>query len=232
VVNLGRGPDGRWSALDGRRLYAHARAASFVYQAVLRSEVTRRRGFEWLPPRQGIAELAGVPKAVLRAFSRRRAEIEAALAERGVSSPRATEAAALATRRAKGRSTSADALTDEWRTRAAALGFDRSDVERIRARMRAAHPEAASVERLFDGLASADGLTRRSSTFSRRDVVQALAEHLPPGTAVGARALEAAADRFLASSRVVALMPEVPAGETYRRRDGRLLPALRDELSY
>ncbi len=41
VANLGRGPDGRWSALDGRQLYAHARAASFVYQAVLRSELTR-----------------------------------------------------------------------------------------------------------------------------------------------------------------------------------------------
>jgi conjugative relaxase-like TrwC/TraI family protein len=38
VANLGRGSDGRWSALDGRRLYAHARTASFVYQAVLRAE--------------------------------------------------------------------------------------------------------------------------------------------------------------------------------------------------
>jgi conjugative relaxase-like TrwC/TraI family protein len=28
AANLGRGPDGHWSALDGRRLYAHARAAS------------------------------------------------------------------------------------------------------------------------------------------------------------------------------------------------------------
>ena len=85
VANLGRGPDGRWSALDGRRLYAHARAASFVYQAVLRCELTRSLGLEWMPVRNGIAELAGVPKPVLRAFSRRRAEIEAALAERGTS---------------------------------------------------------------------------------------------------------------------------------------------------
>ena len=43
----------------------------------------------------------GVPKPVLRAFSRRRAEIEAALEERGTSGPRAAEAAALATRQAK-----------------------------------------------------------------------------------------------------------------------------------
>src|SRR3954453_2314926 len=72
VANLGRGRDGRWTALDGRRLYAHARAASFVYQAVLRSEITRALGLEWLPVRKGIAELVGVPEPVLRAFSRRR----------------------------------------------------------------------------------------------------------------------------------------------------------------
>jgi len=74
VANPGRGPDGRWSALDGRRLYAHARAASFVYQAVLRAELTRDLGLEWLPVRNGIAELVGIPKPLLRAFSRRRAE--------------------------------------------------------------------------------------------------------------------------------------------------------------
>jgi conjugative relaxase-like TrwC/TraI family protein len=88
VANLGQGPDGRWSALDGRRLYAQARAASFLYQAVLRSELSRQLGVEWLTVRDGIAEIAGVPKRVLRAFSRRRTEIEAALAEQGTSSAR------------------------------------------------------------------------------------------------------------------------------------------------
>ena len=62
VANLGRGPDGRWSALDGRRLYAHARPASFVYQPVLRSQLTPILGIEWLRVNKGIAELAGVPK--------------------------------------------------------------------------------------------------------------------------------------------------------------------------
>ena len=83
VANLGRGSDGRWSALDGRRLYAHARAASFIYQAVLRAELTRTVGVEWTPVRGGIAEVLGVPRAVREAFSRRRAEIEAALEGRG-----------------------------------------------------------------------------------------------------------------------------------------------------
>ena len=83
VANLGRGPDGRWSALDGRQLYAHARAASFLYQAVLRAELTRTLGLEWLPVHNGIADLVGVPKPVLKAFSQRRAEIEASMAAHG-----------------------------------------------------------------------------------------------------------------------------------------------------
>jgi conjugative relaxase-like TrwC/TraI family protein len=48
VANLGRGPDGRWSTLDVRRLYGQARTTSFVYQAVLRSENPKtppERGF-------------------------------------------------------------------------------------------------------------------------------------------------------------------------------------------
>ena len=208
VANLGRGPDGRWSALDGRRLYAHARAASFVYQAVLRSELTRSLGLEWLRVHKGIAELAGVPKPVLRAFSRRRAEIEAALAEHGTSSPRAAEAAALATRRAKRDGVDAAELVAGWRSRAAELGFDRGDLERLVGRVRAVELDSAGWERVFDELASPTGLTRRASTFSRRDVVQALCESLPAGAVADARAVEAAADRFLGSSRVVALLPE------------------------
>ena len=62
----GAGVDGRWSALDGRRLYAHARTASFIYQAVLRGELTRTLGVEWTPVRDGIAEVVGVPRPVLR----------------------------------------------------------------------------------------------------------------------------------------------------------------------
>lgn len=235
VANLGRGPDGRWSALDGRQLYAQARAASFIYQAVLRGELTRELGLEWLPVRQGIAELAGVPKPVLRAFSRRRAQIEAALEERGTSSPRAAEAAALATRSAKDRGVDAGELVAGWRSRAAALGFERGDLERLLGRVRAQQLDAAAWERVFDALAAPTGLTWRSSTFARRDVVQAVCERLPTGAAVDGRALQAAADRFLASSRVVPLLPEREmreGGEAFRRRDGRLLPLAHDGMTY
>src|SRR5918998_1370023 len=131
VANLGRGPDGRWSALDGRRLYAHARTASFVYQAVLRGELTRRLGVEWTPVRDGIAEVVGVPAAVRKAFSRRRADIEAALEDRGSSGARAAEAAALATRRIKDRSVEVDSLVSGWRARARELGFGPEEMRAV-----------------------------------------------------------------------------------------------------
>jgi len=83
VANLVQGSDGRWSALDGRLVYAHARAAGFLYQAALREELSRRLGVGWRPVENGMAEIDGVPSKALRGFSRRRAEIEEAMARRG-----------------------------------------------------------------------------------------------------------------------------------------------------
>jgi conjugative relaxase-like TrwC/TraI family protein len=102
VANLTLGADGRWSALDGRRLYAHAKTAGYLYEAKLRAELTRELGVGWTPVHNGIADIAGVSPAVMRGFSRRRAEIEAELARHGTSSAAAAQAAALRTRRRKG----------------------------------------------------------------------------------------------------------------------------------
>jgi conjugative relaxase-like TrwC/TraI family protein len=232
VANIGRGPDGRWSALDGRQLYAHARAASFLYQAVLRSELTRELGLEWRSTQRGIAELAGVPKRVREAFSRRRVEIDAALEMHGTSGARAAEAAALATRRAKRHDINPTMLVGGWRSRAAEVGFAREDLERLlgRARVRSARPDWHAI---LDELAGPMGLTRRSSTFTHRDVVQALCEAVRPDVAIDAESIAAAADAFLASSRVVPLIPSAPdASEAFRRRDGRLMPVQREQIAY
>ena len=58
-------------------------------------------GPAWEVRRNGLSELADIPKPILRAFSNRRVEIEAALETRGVTSARAAAQAALATRAAK-----------------------------------------------------------------------------------------------------------------------------------
>ncbi len=234
VANLGRGVDGRWSALDGRRLYAEARTASFLYQAVLRGELTRTLGVEWTPVRRGIAEVVGVPRAVMKAFSRRRAEIEAALDERGTSGARAAEAAALATRRVKDPSVKADTLVAEWRERATALGFGQREIARITGRVPARRVERDEWLRVATRLVGPDRLTRRTPSFGRGEVMRALCEELPRGATIDAKLLGRAADRFLAAY-AVPLLPDDEAratGESFRRRDGRLVPAGAVRLRY
>jgi conjugative relaxase-like TrwC/TraI family protein len=231
VANLGRGPDGRWSALDARQVYAHARVASFVYQAVLRGELTARLGVEWTPVRQGIAEVAGVPAGVMREFSRRRAEIVAALEQRGTSGPRAAEAAALATRRAKDPRVQAERLRLDWRRRAAERGLGSDGVEALLGRGVPPVFDASIQSAIEDALAAPDGLTLRRASFSRRDVLLQTCERLPPGVKVSARELEAAVDRFLASERVVPLLGASDA-EAFRGRDGRHVPVPGEERRY
>ena len=77
IANMARGVDARWSSLDGRLLLLNGRTAGYLYQAHLRAELTRPLGVSWKASVKGMAELDGVPTSVLRAFSRRRAEIEA-----------------------------------------------------------------------------------------------------------------------------------------------------------
>ena len=76
VANLARGADDAWSALDARPLYRQGRTAGYLYQAQLRHELTQRLGLGWRAAVRGSAELDGVPDPVLKAFSRRRTEIE------------------------------------------------------------------------------------------------------------------------------------------------------------
>jgi conjugative relaxase-like TrwC/TraI family protein len=91
VANLTLGADGRWSTLDGRGIYAHAKTAGYLYEARLRSLLTRELGLTWGPVRNGIADVDGVRASVLRAFSRRRADIEAELERRGASGAAAAQ---------------------------------------------------------------------------------------------------------------------------------------------
>src|SRR5664280_3289771 len=100
VPNLVQGADGRWSAPDGRHLYTWQKTAGTLYQSALRSELAPL-GLCWQVRRNGLSEVRDIPKTVLRAFSKRRADIEAAMDERGVTSSKAAEKAALATREHK-----------------------------------------------------------------------------------------------------------------------------------
>jgi hypothetical protein len=187
---------------------------------VLRGELTRRLGVRWTPVRDGIAQVAGVPDVVVREFSRRRAQIEAELADRDTRGPRAAEAAALATRRRKDPAiASTAALAVDWRSRAADLGFSNRSLRRLLGRQLATDIDADLRRQIAAALAAPDGLTLKKSSFTRLDAVLAVAERLPAGTSVTAAELEAIADAFLVSGRAVELLADAEP-ETFRRRAG------------
>ena len=233
VANLIHGSDGRWSALDARRFYAHAKTAGYLYEARLRAELTQSLGVEWTAVRNGIADVAGVPRPVLRAFSRRREEIEAELTRLGTSSPAAAQAAALATRRAKDRLVDPRRLRPEWRERAAGLGFGEPELAQVFGRIEPPVVAREALRSAADRLASPQGLTERVSSFSRRDVIRGWCEELPPGARLDSERVERLADAFLGSERAVALLGRrTPRVDALRRRDGRRPPMLREEVRY
>jgi conjugative relaxase-like TrwC/TraI family protein len=217
VGALGRGGDGRWTALDGRALYGHAKTAGYLYQAVLRGELTRRLGVQWGPVHRGTADIAGVPRAVVEVFSQRRAQIRRWLAETGGHSAKAAQVAALATRPVKERGVGEVTLRERWRDRAEAVGFSDRELARCLHRAEPATLSAGDVEQLQAWLASPDGLTRGVSTFTRRDAIRGLCQALATGGS--AVEIERLADGFLdgnAQVRAVAARP--------RRGSGGLLP--------
>jgi len=236
VMNMARGPDGRWSALDGTGLYAHARTAGFLYQAALRAELTATLGVAWGPVRRGVAEVAGFSPAELGEFSRRRAEIDERMAALGTASPRGAQIAALDTRQAKRKAAKLavspldqvnakdyqvepPALLADWRRRAQAIGLDQTVINFRTGPPRTPNP--LDVDMLAAVLLGPDGLTAHASSFDRRDVLRGLAERAPDGACVAE--LEGVADQLLAYPGVVRLDGPVP-GQRIRRADGRTVP--------
>jgi conjugative relaxase-like TrwC/TraI family protein len=210
VQNATLGPDGRWSALDSKRLYAHAMTADRLYHAALRAELTRRLDVRWraVDPRTGAAEIDGLhDPELLRAFSKRRAQVLAQQREWGHAGITAGKAAALATRKPKDHPEPEASFYERLARGLAEHGVGRAELERVCRGGRAQVQQLSPAERarLLDELAGPAGLTAQASTFARRDVLDALAKRLPvAGSAERTLIeLEELADDFLASERAV-----------------------------
>ena len=198
VANAAQGSDGRWSALDARHLYGQARTAGFLYQAELRAGLTARLSAGWDPTVKGTGDLTAVPVEVRREFSRRRAQIEAAIGPDAT--PREARAATLRTRPAKTPAIDGVSLHDEWVERAGALDFT---AESLRSAL-GSDPEVAN--RLFDPSRVSVSelcaeLTEHRSMFDRRHLLQVLAERAHSGATVAD--IDAEADTLLGGSAVV-----------------------------
>jgi conjugative relaxase-like TrwC/TraI family protein len=208
VANRVQGPDGRWTALDGRDLYRHRLAADAIYRATYQRELVRTLGVEWTAAdTHGNRELVGMPEDLVRGFSKRTGQIDAELdrlaADDRERTPRLVKWAVHATRKPKQHETP-DTLYGRWRQEAAGRGHDadalvREVTGRTPNRQQDWTVSAAVADRVFDRLAGPDGLTAQASTFTRPDVLVALGAGL---AGVGRTELEGLADRFLAERAV------------------------------
>jgi conjugative relaxase-like TrwC/TraI family protein len=213
VPNVVRGEDGRWSAYDTREVYRQALTGGYLYQAVLRGELTQRLGVRWGRVRRGVAEIDGVPSGLRKLFSTRRGEVVEHLERTGRSGPKAAQIAALRTRRRKSK-TAEPTLRDRWLLRASEAGFDQAAVlaETLR---RGLEGVSIAVERVADRVLGPRGVTERRSTFDRRDLLRAVCEAVPAGAAVSIDGLRGLATDVVRDTRTVALLPGAPA--TLRR---------------
>jgi conjugative relaxase-like TrwC/TraI family protein len=202
VQNAATGPDGRWTALDSDRLYAHLMAADHLYLAAERAALTERLGVRWteVDERSGAAEIVGLDdRALIERFSKRSEQIDDWLAEHGLAGIKASSAAAVATRAPKDHTEDEQSVYARWTRELADAGVGERELSQALAggRGRLASPE--EIQAALDVLAGPDGLTAQASTFTRADVVDALCKRLPVASSAQAARSQAEqlAERFL-----------------------------------
>jgi conjugative relaxase-like TrwC/TraI family protein len=230
IANMCRGEDGRWGALDARLIYAYAKSAGYLYESHLRHRLSVELGVDWTQVENGIADVAGVPEAMIDRFSKRSREIRErldevterineererlGLAPVEADSQDALDIAARETRAAKLQHVATSELRAGWRAEATAAGLE---PDRLAAVLhRAATPPAAPDGDLHRRVTAV--LTEQASTFGRRDAVQAMAADARQGLPV-TEVLERTTG-LLASRDVVPVVGAARDQDVIRRGDG------------
>ena len=127
IANMVRGADGKWRTMSNEKLYARKMLIGAIYRTELVGELERIGYRIEKTHADGRFEVAGVPREVIEAFSTRRAEIEAAMEERGLGAtaenqPAARRAAIMT--RARKRDVDKTAISAVWLKQAADLDFN------------------------------------------------------------------------------------------------------------
>ena len=127
LANMVKGEDDKWRTMANEKLYGSKMLLGALYRSELAASLTRLGYDIEKTHADGRFEIAGVSRETIEAFSTRRAEIEAAMVERGLGAsadnPRLAERASLMTR-AKKRDIDRGELRGVWERQAADLGLD------------------------------------------------------------------------------------------------------------
>jgi Ti-type conjugative transfer relaxase TraA len=167
VMNVAQRADGSFGTLETKPLYESKMALGAVYRAELAEEL-RALGYEIEADSKGSFRLAAMPRPVEKHFSKRRAQIEAVMAERGTTSAKAAELAALDTRKAKD-AAGASTLRARWREEALLLGLSAENLSALRT-------HEVRAQKTIDGAKLIEQLNTQHSTFTAADLTRVVAE--------------------------------------------------------
>ena len=220
LANMVKGENGKWRSMSNEGLYARQKLIGMLYRNELAASLSRLGYAVEKSHADGRFEIAGVSRETVEAFSTRRAQIEAAMNERGLGAtgdnPRLAERAALMTRAGK-RDIDRGELRGVWQRQAADLGLDARGLV-ADAMDRAGGPEVRPAA-VIENAAGGDGITGRSSNepepppspaapavawamahlsereavFSRSDLLAAALAHGPGKATIGEAEREVAA---------------------------------------
>ncbi|WP_262062616.1 MobF family relaxase [Streptomyces sp. STR69] len=222
IANLGLCEDGEWRSIanSGKDLHAHASAADAYFKARVRALLYERFGVRReRNERTGAWEVVGIPAELRDAFSRRAALVDE---QAGADAGRQEKAAvSMATKRDK-LDVDATTMRAAWRQRAEALGID---IDEMLATAAPGPPgpdgqvgaeESGPTPRIpppadlaavvFD---PRTGLTKSRKSFSRAELLAAVANALPYGIDADPDRLEQLADQALAVDGYAVRVPSV-----------------------
>ena len=128
IANLTKMPDGKWQALHADKIWSHNSVIGAIYHAFLRGEIEKLGYVLDMKGKHGTFEIAGVPKAVLEAFSQRRATILEKVAQLGLTSHKARDHVTTNSRDPKLNVGDRAALVQDWKDKAEGLGFTGKDL--------------------------------------------------------------------------------------------------------
>ncbi|WP_084247767.1 MobF family relaxase [Mycobacterium avium] len=218
VPNRQARADGRLVSLDGTSLFHEARAAGMIYQATLRAELSTSLGVEWgrIDPDTGMAEVAGVDRSTIRAWSQRSSQLREWARGNLVLADEQPSAAQLgvaqkATRPRKPESLSWAQLRADWASDARGFDVD-AEAQRQARQLRRA---AAGVDVREVARQAVAGI-HKAATFTRADLIEAITAALP----VDAAATAGVSPRELVETLADEVLIPVTAEREPHQREG------------
>ncbi|EFN4685938.1 conjugative relaxase [Escherichia coli] len=191
ILNMTKRSDGQWRALKNDEIIKATKYLGAVYRAELAHEL-QRMGYQVRHERDGMFELAHMSREQIAAFSQRSAQVEARLAEKGLTRETATtgeKQLATMQSRSKKVATERAELHKEWQERAKDVGIDfgrRDWIGHDKKGREATPAEHATGEAAKRAVRYAiNHLTERQSVMDERELVDTAMKH-----AVGAARLE------------------------------------------